>query len=282
MIIIADWASIDGNRPPNIAELKAACVHAGSALGGAIMRGAWGTSPDLTIQRDWRRAQDAGLQVGAYLYLRSSEPPIDQVHAFADHVGALTAADFVPAIDLEDHWTSPQVELEALHAAWTEMRCIYGGVPPMIYDSGRVWVEDLHNLPAGEMTSSPQWVAKPWPSEIHTPAYLSPFAPGAYEPTVPVPWGPKNWWLHQYQGDAFPVPGFSNTVDLSRFHLMYQGEVGARVKWVQARCNLPLTGDFDAPMADALRKFQSTHGLVADAIVGPKTFTQLAWTPPAA
>ncbi len=283
MNIIVDYASVDGNDWPKWAKFQGQCSLAGSAVGGVIFRGAYGTSPDPTVRRDWHRAQAAGLTTGAYLFLRNrkDQPPTDQVHVFADNVGTLTSNDFCPTIDIEDTWPSAEAELEALHQAWLEMRAIYG-VPPMLYDSGRVWVEDLHNLPAGEMVDSPQWVAKPWPWSVHSVPQLSPvpFADGANEPVVPAPWGPGNWWIHQYQGDAFPVPGFTNTVDLSRFHLMQLGDTGARVRWVQTRMGWPITGVFDAAMATRLRSFQSAYGLTADALIGPKTFTRICWTMP--
>lgn len=283
MIITVDYASVDGNDPPDWAAAKAACHRDGSTLGGVFFRGAYGTLPDLTVGRDWRRAQDAGLVTGAYLFLRNvrGQPPVDQVHAFANAVGALTANDFVPVIDVEDSWPSPQDELEALGEAWDAMVEIYG-VPPMIYDSNRVWVEDLHNMAAGKMTRSPQWTAKPWPWPVRHPAQLSPapFAGTAYDPVVPAPWGPGNWWLHQFQGDARPMPGFSNTVDLSRFYLMTEGETGPRVSEVQSRLGWPTSGVFDADMTGRVRALQKFHGLAVDGVIGPNTFTRIFWTPP--
>jgi len=282
MIIFADWASVDGNGLVEYAEFMEACQSQGSRLGGVILRGAYGTLPDPTLRQEWTRAKNYGFTAGAYLFLRSrkDQSPIDQVHAFATNQGTVTRDDLVPTIDVEDHWPAAEAELEAVHTAWREMVQIYG-VPPMLYDSGRVWTEDLHNLPAGEMIDSPQWVAKPWPWAIRQPAVLAPgpFESGKYDPIVPKPWGPGNWWLHQYQGDALPVPGFTSTVDLSRFHLMTQGETGPRVAWVQRRLGLPRTSVFDAEMSSRLRAYQTQQGLVADAVVGPQTFKRICWTP---
>lgn len=280
MNIVIDYASVDTNLTPDFKALAAACRAVGSTLSGVIFRGAWGTFADPTISSDWMRARGDGLITGAYLYLRSRENIDDQVHVFAKNVGALTESDFVPALDVEDTWPSAEAELAAVHAAWTAMKAVYG-VPPIIYDSARVWAEDLHNLPAGEMTLSPQWVAKPWPWPIHSRPMLAPgpFLSGNYEPAVPRPWGPNNWWLHQYQGDAYHVPGFSNTIDLSRFRLMREGETGARVRWVQQRLGMPQTGVYDAAMASRVRAFQSAKGIRADAIIGPVTFNRIAWLP---
>lgn len=280
MIISADWAGVDEDAPPDFLAFQAACKQSGSTAAIAIMRGAFGVSPDPTVKRDWQRAKDAGLTTGAYLYLRRGYKAVDQVHAFRDSVGALTASDLPPIIDLEDNWPSPAAELVAFTQAWDEMCSVYG-TEPMVYDSARIWTDDLPGLsPPERLLESPQWVAKPWPWAERTPAQLSPgpFASGKYDPMVPSAWGAKNWWLHQYQGDAIPTPGFTRTIDLSRFNLMLEGEQGVRVEWVQRRLGMPVTGMFDAMMASRLRSFQSSHGLVADAVIGPKTFPLVCWT----
>lgn len=286
MIIAIDYASVDGNARPDYAKAKAACAAAGSSLAMVILRSAWGTSPDPTIHRDWKAAMDAGLTVGGYLFLRMpvhgyTASPEDQVHVCMDNMPALTHANLPPVIDVEDEGLEPEAELAWVHRAWTEMRTILG-VPPIIYDSDRVWREDLGNLPpAGEMLESPQWVAKPWPWPIrHTPILSGgPFAGGQYDAVVPPPWGPGNWWLHQYQGDAFGLAGFTSTVDLSRFHLMIQGDVGPRVAWAQRRMGIPATSRFDVAMASQVRAFQRQNGLVVDGVIGPQTFRALCWCP---
>jgi GH25 family lysozyme M1 (1,4-beta-N-acetylmuramidase) len=290
VIIGIDYASVDGNLPPDFAKLNTACVAAGSRLGFAIMRAAWGTSPDPTIARDWRAASDAGLTCGGYLYLRMPHPgftatPEDQVHVAADVLGTLTDRSLVPIIDVEDTGLSARAELEWVHRAWLEVESIYG-VPPIIYDSARVWEEDLNNLPAGDMLDSPQWVAKPWPWAVRTLPQLSAheFAterPGR-TPIVPAPWGPGNWWMHQYQGDATRVPGFSGTVDLSRFRLMTAGERGPRVAWVMRRIlqvgpQVAVSDVFDTNMTRLVKDFQLVNFLTVDGIIGPRTFAALTW-----
>ena len=279
MEIAFDYASVDGNKPPDLTEFGRACVAHGSLAHIAIFRGSYGTDPDPTIDRDWGVAQRLGMTCGAYLFLRMNQVPEDQVHVFAQTVGPLTRHDLVPILDVEATGLLAQQEIDQVHRAWMAMRDIYG-VPPMIYTSDRVWREDLGSLPAGEMVDSPLWLAKPWPWQTRTPAQLSPgpFANGNYDPAVPASWGgAKNWWMHQYQGDAFPTPGFTSTVDLSRFHPMVQGESGIRVSWVQRRLGWPTNGLFDSSMSSRLRAFQRDAGLVADAIIGPQTFTRVAW-----
>lgn len=280
MIINIDYASIDKNQPPDWAALDKALKTTGSTVGSVIFRGSWGTLKDDTIQRDWKRAKDSGKICGAYLFLRSSQDPLAQVHAFAEAVGPLTGQDLIPSLDVEDNgWESADQELNDVHTAWTEMREIYG-VPPMIYTSDRVWREDLHNLSPGEMLDSPLWVAKPWPWQVRSMARLqsSAFDNGNYKPIVPSPWGVGNWWLHQYQGDAVYMPGFSSTVDLSRWNLLREGEAGKRVLWVQARLGLEQTGIYSTAVVSAVKEFQAAHGLAKDGVIGPKTFVAIAWT----
>ncbi len=290
MLVGIDYASVDGNAPPDLTKFKAACAASSSTGSVAILRGAWGTQRDLTLQRDWRRLIDAGFVCGGYLFLRMPQPgfsgsPEDQVHVFADNIGALSHRNLVPTIDVEDSppSLSPEAELEWVRRAWDAMKAFYG-VPPMLYTSERVWREDLDNLPAGEMTESPLWLAKPWPWQVRSAPHLSsaPFDSGKLDPLVPLPWGsPRNWWLHQYQGDAYPVPGFTSTVDLSRFQVMRQGESGVRVAWVQHRLGYPArdVGMFDADMVRTVRTFQLEQGLTVDGVIGPRTFAALAWTP---
>ncbi len=288
MIVGVDYASVDEDKTPDYAALRRACAAAGSTAGFAIMRGAYGTWADPVVQRDWRAASAAGLTCGAYLFLRLpvrgySGTPEDQVSTFARSVGTLTSADLVPILDVEDAGLAAQDELDLVHRAWSTMRSIYG-VSPMIYTSNRVWVEDLDDLPAGEMVDSPLWLAKPWPWPLRTVAQLSPvpFSDPANprDPVVPAPWGARNWWIHQYQGDALPVPGFTSTVDLSRFRVMGggTGETGDRVAWLQRRIGAVVTRTFDAATAARVRSFQSAHGLVVDGVVGPRTFAAVAWS----
>ena len=291
MIIAVDYASVDGNPTPDYAELKRACSAAGSVPRVAIMRGAWGTARDLTVQRDAPKALDAGMICGAYLYLRMpqegySASPADQVHAYADSLQGMAIVGregkwLAPILDVEnDTGAGAQETMKHVQDAWHELVKLFG-VPPIVYTSNRVWTEILRNLPAGDMTQSALWLAKPWPWKERSLAILSgePFANGNFNPTVPSPWGADNWWMHQYQGDAKPCPGFAKTVDLSRFKTMRQGESGRRVEWVAKRVGLR-AAVFGPDMVKAVRSFQMARTLEVDGIVGPQTFAALTWTKP--
>jgi peptidoglycan hydrolase-like protein with peptidoglycan-binding domain len=138
---------------------------------------------------------------------------------------------------------------------------------------------------APDLATSPAWLAKPWPWKIRTTAHRDiskPFSGGACDPQVPIPWGGGNWWIHQYQGDAINWPGFSNTVDCNRFNLMYPGDKGARVSWVQRRVGAAPDGSYGPKTEAAVKNFQNKNGLSADGVIGPLTFAPLCWATPTA
>jgi len=57
--------------------------------------------------------------------------------------------------------------------------------------------------------------------------------------------------------------------------LLKLGSSGPWVSYLQARLGAPVTGTFDAATDAAVRAFQSAHGLEADGVVGPKTWSAL-------
>ena len=98
---------------------------------------------------------------------------------------------------------------------------------------------------------------------------------------VPRPWGDAtNWWIHQYQGDALGLPGFTGTVDMNRFATTAPGARGDRVKWMQRRLGIAQSGAFDATTEAALRAFQATNGVAATGVVDLATFALLCWANP--
>jgi GH25 family lysozyme M1 (1,4-beta-N-acetylmuramidase) len=292
-----DYASVDDNAPPNWALAKQPSAD-GSRLTFAIVRGAYGNWSDTTCIRDWSGIKAAGLVRGSYLYPRYKNgqgelmPIMSQVAALQHAIkagGGLDAyKDLPPAIDIESGGSPTSFGCTAEQALvwyreiWNEMQLAFG-VRPLIYTSGRVWLEDLDNQMAPDLATSAAWLAKPWPWKAKTTAHrdiTKPFSNGAYDPQVPIPWGGGNWWIHQYQGDAVNFPGFTHTVDINRFNLMRIGEKGARVSWVQRRVGTKPDGDFGPKTETAVKTFQSQHKLTADGVIGPLTFAPLCWTPP--
>ena len=287
-----DYASVDGNNPPDWAAAKA------SGLTFVIARGAYGVYHDPIMPRDWDAIRRAGLVRGAYLFLRYMKDgvtPEDQVKAFEAAIpGGFASTDFAPALDVEFPGGLAATGMTAAEAiawttrAWRAMVDTFG-VAPMIYTSARVWAEDLHNPMIQELLESAPWLAKPWPWAVRSPARLRwPYTGGDFDPTVPPMWGRQNWWIHQYQGDALRCPGFTATVDLNRFHDLACGETSTRVTWMLRRLG-PIeridpmqAATFDAFTATRVREFQRAWHLVDDGIVGVRTFAALSWCRPAA
>jgi hypothetical protein len=154
------------------------------------------------------------------------------------------------------------------------------GVAPLIYTSARIWREELDDLPAPDLDESPLWAVR-WIVEQNQPAVRNPatFAGGRWDPVIPPPWGDA-WWIQQTQGDALGFPGFAGKVDIDRFNSLARGAAGDRVGWVQRRLAVPTTGLFDAATDAAVRDLQAASGLVADGVVGPRTFARLCWVSP--
>lgn len=300
-ILGVDLASVDAHRaPPDWVATKAACKAVGNTLGFAFFRASYGTLQDPTARMRIPAAREAGLTCGAYMFLRLSpgirgrQKPTDQVEAFCESMagvwkGGAAGSTFAPVIDIEDTKSSDNaVELQLAGEAIAALQREFG-VPPIIYWSNRIWVEELGNPKTSAWTECPLWLAKPWPWAERTAGRLDPERAGVpLEPAVPGPWGEDNWWIHQYQGDAVQVPGLSGTVDLNRFNVMRRLDrglcIGPRVTWVQRRVTTKFAsggyhGETDQVHVPA---FQRKHGLVADGIIGPKTFAALTWTPPIA
>lgn len=279
MIVGVDYASVDGDAPPSWSAAKAA----GASF--VIIRGAYGTYVDPCYARDAASARAAGLVLGSYLFLRydaKAPSPEAQANTLIDEIDVIPGKDLPPALDVEFPGGREALGITVEEAiAWTKRAWLvlanYYNVSPMIYTSARVWSEDLDNTIVPEFADSIAWLAKPWPWAVRTPAHLS-YPQSFAEPAVPPVWGSKQWWIHQYQGDAIQMPGFSATVDLNRMQPMVRGERGPRVAWAQRRIGAKATGIYDEAFAATLKNFQRTHGLVDDGVVGPRTLVAIAWS----
>jgi len=279
-----DVASIDENKNIDWTKPK----EIGFSFG--ITRAAWGTTKDSIYDAEQLKLQRSGYVRGAYLYLRFSfkgkpaPSPTDQARTACAIVGKLPQDCFPPTIDIEfpgngasDTHMTPAALISGIMDAWDVFYGFYG-VAPMAYSSDRVIVEDLDDKPfPARMLKSPLWLKyypfNPGPAVINPPESLAP-------PPVPAQWNdPSFWFIHQFQGDATGVPGFTSTVDLNRFNPMSKGASGERVKWVQTRLGVTVDGKFGPNTDTALRRFQTAKGLTSDGIIGPKTFAYLCWVP---
>jgi len=283
MLFGIDVASVDDNHDVNWAVAKAQ-----GPISFAIIRATQATHVDTQFAAAWPQLKATGLVRGAYMFLdfpkigATAQPPDVQAKAFIDTVGTLSTDDLPPALDVEfphgraGTGMSVNAALEWIHAAWAKLHDWYK-VPPIIYTSGRVWHEDLDDVPVTDLLDSPLWLARYYWSE-DKPAMrdAAQFANGLHAPPVPTPWG-SAWAIHQYQGDAVAMPGFSSTVDMNRFNTLLQGSNSDAVTWAQRRLRITADGDFGPKTAAAVKAFQHTHGMVADGIIGPRTFAKLCW-----
>jgi lysozyme len=291
MLFGIDSASVADNKNPGWAQAKAS-----GPASFVFLRSNYGDQADTAFKREWPRLLDAGITRGAYLFLRfprggkAAPQPDAQAQAMINTVGDLLPDDFPPAVDVEfpdpgrtDTGMSPADCLYWITVAVRVLAARYR-TRPLIYTSGRVWRDDMKDIAAPELVDCPLWLAKypfkPGPAMRNAAA----FAGGRIDPPVPTPWGDAdNWWFHQYQGDAIGYPGMTGKVDMNRFNPIIRGATGARVTWMQRRCLPPATkptGRFGPDTEDALRAFQTNAGLVADGVVGPRTFARLCWRTP--
>lgn len=284
MILGCDYAAVDGNAKPDFAAAR------GAGLRFAVVRAAYGIEPDPTCARDRDAIRAAGLVFGAYLFLvaeLSAPHPEQQVRAAVRAAGLIPGRDLPLAIDVE----FPRVlsgtdrsrgELgawigRAVTAARTET-----GADPIVYSSARVLSGTDTDALAGEadevIRGLPLWLAR-YPFKTRIPSVTGGQAAALPPPPVPrVAGDADDWWIHQYQGDALGLPGFTRTVDLNRWNPLRRGARGARVARVQRQLGMAegTPAVWDDAMDAAVREFQSRHGLEPDAIIGPATFAALS------
>jgi GH25 family lysozyme M1 (1,4-beta-N-acetylmuramidase) len=288
-----DYASVDGNKPPNFAAFKAA--------GGSFVwiRGSfsyydpghasWITKGDPTFARDWKALGAAGLVRGAYLFpvLEATLNAREQVAVFkaaVDAAGGLRpGVDLPPCLDVEfpgkgiaDTGRDRAGVLAWVRDAVAALRQTFG-CWPIIYTSGRVWndtdADCLGNPAAPDLVECPLWLAR-YAYATRQPAVLPP--PEGPAPPVPSPWGDA-WHAHQDQGDALGVPGFTATVDVDRFRAAKQGDRGGHVAWAQRKLKIAADGVLGPLTRQAIATYQHTHGLSVNDSVDLATFCSLAW-----
>lgn len=288
-----DYASVDGNRPPDFRALRGAgatfCWVRGSYAAWDQSHGAWALRADPCLERDWKSMEDAALIRGAYMgpAVMASHSPEEQVgvmHAAVQAAGGLRpGVDFPPCLDLEfpqgiagTHMNRDAI-MEWVRRAVAAMQSAFG-CWPIIYTSGRVWNDDdsdcLASPPAPDLTACPLWLAR-YAYPTRQPAVIPP--PDGPAPPVPHPWGDE-WHGHQDQGDALGAPGFTATVDVDRWRVARQGDSGGHVAWWQRKVGLPADGEFGTETHDEVVAFQRDHGLTVDGVIGAASFCAAAWT----
>jgi hypothetical protein len=297
---VLDCAAVDRNASPDFAAARAA----GAA--GIYLRKCEHTTPDRFYELEAQRARDAGLVVGAYCLPRFSiqtERPRVQVAAFKAAPGdVLRSKDFAPALDIECPGGGFRKLGRPLRDIFEDIRqCVLEveaqfGCSPVIYTSFNQWY-DL-GLPAAPWAARcPLWIKTAYrlsagksvdsvaPPEPHLGHAEKDDPRGYYR--IPDPWANSGWWLQQYQGDAVGFPGFSRTVDISRFQFARQGDEGVQVSWLARKLvhlPAPLRGPLDpspgfgSDMTLTVEALQREHGIKPTGTVDLRTFAVVSWT----
>jgi lysozyme len=236
----------------------------------AYVRAAYGATGDAGFPATWTAMRDAGIVRGAWQVLRHDEDPVDQAVHFLKTV-ELQRGDLPPMLDLERMATSSPGFVLRMLKIWfeiveSELEARHGFAPkPIIRTSSRAW-------PVRQAcTFQPHalWIVDPSRFDA---------------PTMPRCWEANDWTIHQYAIGTRGVPGIPAPVQLDRFHPIVFGDRGRRVELVKTLLReaklgfgLHATPEFDEPTLRAITHFQESRGLLADGIVGPKTFAQLHW-----
>ena len=282
-IVGADIGSIDENK-----HLDLAAAHA-AGLRFFGRKASEHLYPDPDFEKDWRAAGAAGLSRIAYHFPRVHPFTVDDLIKkdaraqlavalkVLDGAGGLADGDFPLCLDVE----FPSGRLPASRAQCamfiTEFCTAYRaqrGHWPMIYSSQRVVdgsdLDALNGALAPELANCPLWVKTGY--RLRARQAVDQIKPAS--PRLPRAWtlAPTvGAYIHQIQGDAVHMPGFSSICDVCLFMTMRAGETGPRVTRVQTLLGAPLTGVFDAATTTVVKMFQSAHGLDDDAVIGPAT-----------
>lgn len=304
-----DYASVDGNAPPDFAKARAAGAEFAIIRKSFVLHDAkhdaWHLSPDPHFARDVDKARAAGLTVGAYGFFafnKSAPSAAEQVANLVQAAGRVVPGKDLPyCIDVEfpgqgivDTGRTQGEAFGFLLELIAEVRR-QTKASPLIYTSHVQW-HDSNGLGGPDnsaLDGCPLWIKTPYRLQAHqmvdtTYPRLPHVAAAADDPhdywRVPTPWQRQGWWLHQYQGDAIGMSGFNMTVDICHFLVltrMSSGEVG-KVTWLQRRlcmagATLKADGRWGPITDDALRAFQASHNLVVTGAVDIATFASLCW-----
>ena len=299
--LVVDYASEDQGGPPNVAAAKA-----GGVVAAIIRRSvcyyddsnkAWRIATDPTYERDAPLWRAAGVVVGSYgaWSFHAGAPSIaEQVACFVSAPGTIIpGVDLPPASDVEFNGKGvsdtgrSQAEcfglVKDVDAALTSAY----KVRPLTYTSHVQWCDDngLGGPAWPEGAGSPLWIKTPYrlgagqPLDTMLPSW--PHAGTAsWDPhdywRFPTPWEKTGAWMQQFQGDARML-GFNHQVDVSEFLTMHAGASlqDPRWKWVAQKLGAA-TGSTSTELT-ALQAFQKSEKLVPDGVIGPRTFSALAW-----
>jgi Glycosyl hydrolases family 25/Putative peptidoglycan binding domain len=301
-----DFASVDENPTPDEGRMQSA----GQRF--VIIRKSYGfydgghkafrLAPDGAYESNAAGVRSAGMVLGSYLFpvIHADAPsPAEQVANFVQAAGDIQPfKDLPPTLDVEfpgngisDTGLTQGAAYSMILGFVTELKKAFG-VEPIIYTSHVEWC-DTNGLGGPADLGGhdcPLWIKIPYHLAAHrapdtSPAIAPHVGASAWDRAdlfrIPPPWEKSGWWIRQFQGDAWGLPGV-HQADLDDFQLLLVDSMSVagdgRMQWVGRRLGLgPNATENEAH--DALLAFQEKHGLAADGVVGPATFAALAWTP---
>lgn len=228
----------------------------------AIWRASYGDAVDLRCKIETDRMLAAGVVPGGYLFLRHPQPVKPQLDAALRGLGNRFQPGWLPlTIDVEFGKGRQAYKVSARQALdrVLEVGSLYLaklGHYPLIYWSWHVYRDELGMIVEPRLLEYPVWIV--WCK--------------TGEPKVPPPHGPGGHWLQQAQIEVKGAPGCSAPVDLNVWNTLPLTPNSVRAAWVARRIG--------AADKVTIKAWQAKRKLVPDAIIGPRTFSWMAWLPP--
>lgn len=184
-----------------------------------IARACYGSRPDLRFADHLRQARRVGMQVGAYLFYRSTERQIEQLSTFHSvlETAGYQPGDIVPALDVEADpgvaKVSPSWE-PAVREMCDALTKDYGGV--ILYITAREW----------QMLGMPTWC-------LSLPLWTAHYREG--KPLTP---GDVPCLIHQHRVGPYDPDGpggmFKGALVIDQNRAFGPLPVAARVPWMKS------------------------------------------------
>jgi lysozyme len=233
-------------------------------------------SRDPMFARNWAGMRSVGIIRSAYHFFIAKKDPKVQANNFLNLTRSVWETnDLPPVLDLEKSYGLSANEVIDQAGIWLDTVEASIGRRPIIYTFPSFWSEALGNSPRLGANY------RLWIAHYET---NNPWIPGSW----------KSWSFHQYS-ESGTVPGISGPCDMNNYNgdldtLQYllnskaplrQGSVGKIVAELQTLLNAKganigvADGKFGPRTGQAVANFQKSVGLIADAIVGTKTWSAL-------